>query len=116
MCDELRQSFTLLPPRSEARIWISKPSESRINKFICRRRASTCPLSVEGPAENELSRTVMVISHPTEPMVKEGGFPGTAPGNDCNVVDILACPSTIQKCDILLSTNNIAPCNGQSGY
>src|SRR6516225_5245478 len=29
---------------------------------------------------------------------------------------MLVCPCTIQKSDILLSTKNITPCNGQSGY
>jgi Predicted metal-binding integral membrane protein (DUF2182) len=33
----------------------------------------------------------------------------------CYDVDILVCPGTIQKSDILLSTKNIAPGNGQSG-
>jgi hypothetical protein len=75
MRDELRQSLALLPPRSEPWIWISKPSESRIKKFICGRRTTACPLSVEGPAKNELSRTVMVSSHPSEPMINESGLP-----------------------------------------
>jgi hypothetical protein len=34
MRDELGQSFALLPSRSEARMWIAKPSESGIKKFI----------------------------------------------------------------------------------
>jgi hypothetical protein len=34
MCDELRQSFALLPCRSDPWIWIAKPRESGINKFI----------------------------------------------------------------------------------
>src|SRR4029077_12527719 len=69
-----------------------------------------------GPAENELSRTVMVSSHQSEPMVNESGFSDPGPGNDCNNIDILVCPSTIQKSDILLSTKNITSGNGQSGY
>src|SRR5258708_15234099 len=115
MCDEVCQSFALLPIRAEPWFWISKPSQSRIKKFICGRRASS-PLPVKGPTKNELRRAILFNCHPSEPMVKEGGFPGTAPCNDCNDVDILVCPSTIQKSDILLSTKNIAPCNGQSGY
>src|SRR5271166_5883527 len=34
MCDELGQPFALLPGGSEPRIWIPKPSESRVKKFI----------------------------------------------------------------------------------
>src|SRR5580704_15174798 len=34
MRDELRQSFALLPRRSEPWIWIAKPSQSRIKEFI----------------------------------------------------------------------------------
>jgi hypothetical protein len=43
-------------------------------------------------------------------------FPTPAQATDCNDVDILVCPSTIQKNDILLSAKNIASGNGQSGY
>jgi hypothetical protein len=35
MRDELRQSFALLPGGSEPRIWVAKPRESGIKKFIC---------------------------------------------------------------------------------
>src|SRR5712664_168265 len=69
-----------------------------------------------GPTKNKLCRTIMLSSHPSEPMVNERGLPDPSPGNDCNDVDILVCPCTIQKSDILLSTKNIASCNGQSGY
>src|SRR6266481_9694024 len=58
----------------------------------------------------------MVSSHPSEPMINERGLSDHRPGNDCNDVDILVCPSTIQKSDILLSTKNITSGNGQSGY
>src|SRR4029077_20678774 len=58
----------------------------------------------------------MFSSHPPKPMVNERGFPDPGPGNDCYDVDVLVCPCTIQKSDILLSTKNIASCNGQSGY
>src|ERR1700738_4420226 len=116
MGDELRQSFALFPRRSETRIWICKPSESRIKKFIRGRTVPTGALSVEGPTKNKLCRTIMVSSHPSEPMVNERGLSDASPGNDCNEVDILVCPCTIQKSDILLSTKNIASCNGQSGY
>src|SRR5271166_4223628 len=115
MRDELRQSFALLPCRSEPWIWISKPSESRVKKFICRRSAPTAALSVKGPAKNELRRTIMFSSHPSEPMVDKCGLPDTRPGNDCHDIYILICPCGIQESDILLSTENIASCNRQSG-
>ena len=35
MRDELRESFALFPRGSELRIWISKPTESRVKKFMC---------------------------------------------------------------------------------
>src|ERR1700758_3809836 len=114
--DELCQSFALLPRRSEPWIWISKPVESRIKKFICGRSVPTGALSVEGPTKNELCRTIMVSSHPSEPMVDERGLSDPSPSNDCNDIDILVCPCTIQKSDVLLSTKKIASCNRQSGY
>src|SRR5271170_2242081 len=116
MYDELRQSLPFLPRRSEPRIWISKPSESRIKEFICGRSLPTAALSVEGPTKNELCRTIMVSSHPSQPIVDERGLPDTGPCNDCNDVDIPVCPCTIQKSDVLLSTKNIASGNGQSRY
>src|ERR1700736_252152 len=116
MRDELRQSFALLPRRSEPWIWISKPSESRVKKFICGRIAPTGALSVEGPAKNEFRRTIMFSSHPSEPMVNERGLPDTGPCNNRNDIYILVCPCTIQESDILLSTKNITSCNSQSGY
>ena len=116
MRDELRQSFALLPRRSKPWIWVAKPSESSVKKLICGRSIPTGALSVKGPTENELRRTIMLSSHPSEPMVDQRGFPDTTPGTDCNDVDILVCPCTIQKSEILLSTKNITSCNGQSGY
>src|SRR5690348_2836587 len=116
MGDELRESLALLPCCSDPRIWIPEPSQSRIKKFICGRSAPTCALSVEGPTKNELCRTIMVSSHPSEPMVNERGLPDTGPGNDRNDIYILVCPCTIQEGDILVSTKNITSCNGQSGY
>jgi hypothetical protein len=44
-------------------------------------------------------------------MVDERRLPDTTPGYDGDDVDILVCPRTIQKSDILLSTKNIASCN-----
>src|ERR1700736_3922893 len=58
----------------------------------------------------------MVSSHPPEPMVNERGLSDPSPANDCNDVDILVCPCTIQKSEILLSTKKIASGNGQFGY
>src|SRR5580704_3836990 len=104
MCDELSESLAFLPGRSEPWIWVSKPSESRIKKFICGRGIPTAALSVEGPSKNKLCRTIMVSSHPSEPVVNERGLTDPSPGDDCNDVDILVCPSTIQKSDILVST------------
>src|SRR5271165_762350 len=112
MRDELSQSFALLPRRSDAGIGISKPSESRIKKFICGRSLSAAPLSVEGPTKNKLCRTIMVSSHPSEPMINKSGLPDTGPGNDRNDIYILVCPCIIQKSDILLSTKKLASCDG----
>jgi hypothetical protein len=55
MRDEPRESLALLPRRSELWIWISKPVESRIKKFIRRRSATARALSVEGPTRNRLT-------------------------------------------------------------
>src|ERR1700756_424115 len=104
MRHELRQSFALLPARSEPRIWVAKPGQSGIKKFICRRSTPTSTLPVEGPTKNELCRTIVVSSHPSEPMVNERGLPDTRPGNDGNDVDILVCPCTVQKNDVFVST------------
>src|SRR5271157_2222249 len=112
MRDDLRQSFALLPRRSEPWIWISKPSESRIKKFICGRRLPAVALSVKGPTKHQLRRTIMFNSHPSEPMVNERGFPDTGPGNDRDDIYILVCPCIIEESDILFSTKNIASCNG----
>src|SRR6201993_2622640 len=115
MRDELCQSFALLPRSSEPWIWISKPSESRVKKFVCGRSLPTAALSVEGPTKNKLCRTIMISSHPSEPMVNESGLPDTGPCNDRNDIYILFCPCIIQKSDILLATKNIASGDGQSG-
>src|SRR5271169_6638662 len=116
MRDELGQSFALLPRRSEPRIWISKPSKSRIKKFICGRSVPTAALSVEGPTKNKLRRTIMVSSHPSQPVVNERRLAHPSPSNYCNDIYLLICPCIIQESDILLSTKNIATGNGQSGY
>src|SRR5580700_3068426 len=112
MRNELRQSFSLLPRSSEPWIWISKPVESRIKKFICRRSVPTAALSVEGPTKNKLCRTILVSGHPSEPMVNERGLPDAGPGNDCDDIYMLARPCLIQESDVLLSAKNITSCNG----
>src|SRR5215471_20480135 len=116
MRHQLRQSFALLPCRSDPWVWIAKPSQSGVKKFICGRRAPTGALSVEGPAKYEFCKTIILGSHPAEPSVNECGLPHTSRGNDRNNVDILVYPCTIQKSDILLSPEKIASCNGQSRY
>src|SRR5215468_4532156 len=89
---------------------------SSIKEFIGGRGAPTRTLSIEGPAKNQLRRTIAFSSHPSQPMVDERGLSDAGPGNDCNDIDVLVCPSTIQKSDILFSAKNIAPGNGQPGY
>src|ERR1700747_3078623 len=79
---QLRQPLALFPGCSDAWIGIPKPSQSPLKKFIRGRRASAGALSVEGPAKNELRRTIMFSSHPSEPMVDERRLSDTSPGND----------------------------------
>src|ERR1700693_5629668 len=116
MRDELRKSLAFLPRRSDPWIWISKPSESRIKKFICGRSLPAAALSVKRPAKNQLRRTVSFSSHSSEPMVNERGLTDPGPGNDCYHINILVCPCAVQKSDVLFPTKNIASSNGQSGY
>src|SRR5580704_16324495 len=116
MRNQLRESLAFLPRRSNPRIWISKPNESCVQKLIGGRNVPTGALSVEGPAKNELRRTIMFSSHPSEPMVNERRLPDTSPGNDRNHIYLLGCPCLIQESDILLSTKHITSGNGQSGY
>src|SRR5215469_273408 len=116
MRNQLRESLSLLPRRSQPWIGIAKPSESRIQKFICGRSLPTAALSVQGPAKDKLRRAIMFSSHLREPMVDQCGLSDPSPGNDRNDIDILVCPSTVQKSDILLPAKYIAAGNGQSGY
>src|ERR1700757_4624239 len=116
MPNELRQSFALLPCRSNPWIWITKPMKSGIKKFIGRRSVAAGALSVERPAKNELRRTILFSSHSSEPMVDQRRFSDSAPGNNCNNIDLLVCPCMIQKTDVLFTTKNITSCDGQSGY
>src|SRR6478672_314940 len=116
MRDELCQSLTLLPCRSEPWVRISKPSECSVKKLIRRRRLPASALSVKGPAKNEFRRTIMFSSHSSEPMVNERGLPDARPGHDGNDIDLRLLPSSVQKSDVVLSTKNLASCNGQSGH
>src|SRR6516162_11678529 len=97
MCDKLRESLALLPCRSKPWIWIAKPSECSVQKFICRRSTPASALPVEGPAKNELRRAILFSSHASEPMVDQRGFSDSAPGNDGNDVGILVCQGTIPE-------------------
>src|SRR6516164_4249929 len=116
MRDKLRESLAFLPRRSEPWIWITKPSKSRIKKFIGRRGVATGALSVEGPAKDELRGAIVFSSHPSEPMVYQRRFSDPGPGNDGNDIYTLVSPCCIQESNIFLSTKQIAPCNGQPGY
>ena len=95
MRDQLRQSFALLPRRSHAWIGISKPTESSVKKFIRGGGAPTATLPVEGPAKNELRRTIMLGSHSPEPMVDQRGLSDPSPGNDRDDIHIRVCPCII---------------------
>src|SRR6516162_10267193 len=116
MCHAFRESLTLLPRRSNPWIRISKPTKRSVDKFICRRGFPGGALSVERPAKNQFRRTIVFSCHPPQPMVDQRRLPNPSPGNDCNDIDILVLPCTIEKSDILLSTKNIASCNRQSRY
>src|SRR5580704_12418836 len=111
MRNELRESLAFLPSPSEPWIWITKPSESRVNKFIVPWSISAGALPVKGPTKNELRRTVILSSHLSKPMVNERGLTDPSPGNDRNDIYLLICPCIIQKSEILLSTKNIASGN-----
>src|SRR5207344_2934961 len=91
-------------------------SQSSVKEFVCGRSARTRALSVEGPAKNELRRTIMFSSHPPEPMVEKRRLPNTSPSSDRNDIYLWICPCIIQESDVLLSTKNIASRNRQSGY
>src|SRR5215471_1994672 len=116
MPNELRQPFAFFPCCSKPWIWVAKPMESRIKELIGRRSASACALSVERPAKYELRRPILFSSHSSEPMVDQGRFSDSAPGNNCHNIDLLVCPCIVQETDVLFTTKNITSCNGQSGY
>src|SRR6476660_9283823 len=99
MCDELRQSFAFVPGGSEPWVWIAKPNESCVQEFICGRSVSASTLSIEGPAKNKLCRTIMVSSHPSEPMVDERRLSDPSPGNDRNHIHLSVFPCIVQESD-----------------
>src|SRR6516165_4853116 len=115
MPNQFRQSFALLPGGSEPRIWIAKPLQSGIKKFIRGRSVAAGALSVERPAKYELRRTVF-SSHSSQPMVNERRFSDSAPGSNCNNVDLLVCPGIVQESDVLFTTKKITSCDRQSAY
>src|SRR6202041_2717195 len=105
--DELGQPFTFFPRRSEAWIWIPKPSESHVKEFVCRRRTSTCPLPVERPTKDQLCRAILFSRHSSEPMIDQRGLSDPGPGNDGYDIYLLVCPGIIQESDVSLSPKNI---------
>src|SRR5215831_21396650 len=116
MPDELRQSLALLPCCSEPWIRIAKPPQSGIKKFIGRGSAAAGALSIERPAKYELRRTIVFSSHSSQPMVDQRRFSDSAPGGNCNNIDLLVCPGIVQESDVLFTTKKITSCDGQSGY
>src|ERR1700737_1571911 len=111
MRDELGQSFAFLPGRSEAWIWIAKPVKSSIKKFIRGRSVPSGTLSVKGPTKNSLCRTIMVCSHPSQPMVDQCRLADASPSNDYNDVIVFFSQCTLKESNIPLPTKNIASCN-----
>ena len=112
MPNQFRQSFALLPGGSEPRIWIAKPLQSGIKKFIRGRSVAAGALSVERPAKYELRRTIVFSSNSSQPMVDERRFSDSAPGNNCNNIDLLVGPCIVQESDVLFTTKDITSCNG----
>src|SRR5262249_16613251 len=43
-------------------------------------------------------------------------FSDSAPGSNCNNIDLLVCPGIAQESDVLFTTKKITSCDGQSGY
>ena len=73
-------------------------------------------LALSRSTEYELRGTIVFSSHSSEPMVDQRRFSDSAPGNNCNNIDPLVCPCTVQETNVLVTTKNIASCDGQSGY
>src|SRR5690242_14056604 len=103
---QLSQSLALLPRCSDSWIWIAKPTESCVKKFIGARSVSARPLPVERPAKDELRRSITFSGHPSEPMVDQRGLSDTSPSNDCDYIDILVCPCCIQQGNIFIPTKD----------
>ena len=74
------------------------------------RQISACRQRQEGKDSGGLHFSAFAFSLPSLCLFQ------LAPGNDCDDVDILLCPGTIQKSDVLFSPKDIASCNGQPGY
>jgi len=55
-----------------------------IKKFIGGRSVAAGALSIEGPAKDELRRTIVFSSSSSQPMVDQCRFSDSAPGNNCN--------------------------------
>src|SRR6516225_11125922 len=49
-------------------------------------------------------------------MVDQRRFSDSAPGSNCNNIDLLVCPCIVQERDVLFTTKKITSCDGQSGY
>ena len=116
MPNQFRQSFALLPCCSQPWVWIAKPSQSGIQKFIGRGSVAAGALSVERPAKYQLRRTILFSSHSSEPMVDQRRFSDSAPGHNGDHIDLPVCPCIVQETDVLFATKNITSCDGQSGY
>ena len=71
MCDELHNLSPFAHAVPSRGYRISKPSKSNVKEFICGRSVPSGTLSVKGPTKNKLYRTIMVSSHPSEPMVNQ---------------------------------------------
>src|SRR5262249_57354860 len=97
---------SLLPPRSDPWIWISKPIESSVKKFIRRRSLPAAALFVKGPAKNELCRTIVFNSHLSEPMVDERRLPDSSPCSEGHDIYMRVCPRVIEESDISFSAKN----------
>ena len=70
-------------------------------------------LPVEGPAKNELRRTIVFGSHGPKPVINERGLSHASPSHYCDDIHIRVCPCVVQESDILISTKKISSCDGQ---
>jgi hypothetical protein len=70
---------------------LREPSLQALMRELAAFNTGLCVVTTRLPvadiaAKNELCRTIMVSSHPSEPMVNQRGFPNPGPGNDCDDV------------------------------